>query len=122
MARTEEPGCRDAAFATALLLGIGMAFIGSGLALVSQQGCEGLCEQVGLALLYAGGPIGAIIGFFTDTTVLPWPLEIMLWVVLGFWAARKGAAPGRSTWAYVISILGIALIFGVVLSNFVELA
>jgi hypothetical protein len=54
--------------------------------------------------------------------VLAWPLEIMLWVVLGFWAAKKGAARDRSTWAYVVSILLIALVYGVALSRFVELA
>jgi hypothetical protein len=122
MTRTEAPGCRDAALATALLLGIGLAFMGSGLALINQPVCDRLCEFVGLSLLYAGGPIGAMIGFLTDSVVVPWPLEIMLWVVLGFWAARRAANRNTSTWAYVISILGLALIYGVVLSRFVELA
>jgi hypothetical protein len=46
----------------------------------------------------------------------------MLWVVLGFWAARRAANRTASTWAYVISTLALALIYGVVLSRFVELA
>jgi hypothetical protein len=120
--RSDDPGCRDAALATGLLLGIGLALMGSGLALINQPTCEGICEFAGLAILYAGGPIGALIGFFTDSVVLAWPLEIMLWVVLGFWAAKKGASRDRSTWAYVISILLIALVYGVALSRFVELA
>ncbi|MEX1092801.1 MAG: hypothetical protein WEF28_06545 [Acidimicrobiia bacterium] len=122
MTRSEEPGCRDAALATALLLGIGLAFMGSGLALINQPTCEGFCEFAGLAILYAGGPIGAMIGFLTDSIVIPWPLEVMLWVVLGFWAARRGANRDRSTWSFVILILAIALVYGVVLSSFVELA
>jgi hypothetical protein len=96
--------------------------MGSGLALINQSTCDGICEFAGLAILYAGGPIGGLIGFFTDSVVLAWPLEIMLWVVLGFWAAKKGAARDRSTWAYVVSILLIALVYGVALSRFVELA
>lgn len=121
MTRIEEPGCRDAALATALLLGIGLAFMGSGLALINQPGCAGLCEAAGLSILYAGGPISAMIGFLTDSIVIAWPLEVMLWVVLGFWAARRAANRNTSTWAYVISILALALIYGVVLSRFVEL-
>ena len=122
MTRSEEPGCRDAALATALLLGIGLAFMGSGLALINQPVCDGVCELVGLSILYAGGPISAMIGFLTDSIVIAWPLEVMLWVILGFWAARRAANRGTSTWLYVISILVLALVYGVVLSRFVELA
>jgi hypothetical protein len=122
MTRTEEPGCRDAALATALLLGIGLAFMGSGLALINQPVCAGICEFAGLSILYAGGPIGAMIGFLTDSIVIAWPLEVMLWVVLGFWAARRGANRESSPWAFVVLILALALVYGVVLSRFVELA
>lgn len=121
MTRREEPGCRDAALATALLLGIGLALMGSGLALINQPVCDGVCEFAGLSILYAGGPIGAIIGFLTDSVVIAWPLEVMLWVVLGFWAARRAANRDTSTWAHVISILALALIYGAVLASFVEL-
>ncbi len=122
MTRSEEPGCRDAALATALLLGIGLALMGSGLALINQSVCEGICEFAGLSILYAGGPVSAMIGFLTDSVVIAWPLEVMLWVVLGFWAARWGANRDRSTWAFVVVILAVALVYGVVLSRFVELA
>lgn len=122
MTQREAPGCRDAAFATALLLGIGIALFASGLALVNQDSCAGLCEFAGLAMLYAGGPISGLIGFLTDSVIIAWPLEVMLWVVLGFSAARWGTARGRSTWAYVITILAIAAIYGLVLSQFVELS
>ena len=122
MTRREEPGCRDAGLATALLLGIGLAFMGSGLAMINQPVCDGTCEFAGLSILYAGGPIGAMIGFLTDSIVIAWPLEVMLWVVLGFWAARRAANRDTSTWGHVISILVISLVYGVVLSRFVELA
>lgn len=122
MIRSEDPGCRDAALATALLLGIGLAFMGSGLALINQPVCDTACEFAGLSILYAGGPISAMIGFLTDSIVIAWPLEVMLWVVLGFWAARRAANRNTSPWSYVISILVLALVYGVVLSRFVELA
>lgn len=121
MAHTEQAGCRDAALATFVLLGIGIAFFASGLVLVNQESCTAFCEFAGLALLYAGGPISALIGVFSDSVIVAWPLEIMLWVVLGFTAARWGASPARSTWAFVVSILTIAIIYGLILSQFVEL-
>ena len=122
MANREDPGCREAALATALLLGIGIALFASGLAMINQSTCSGACEFAGLAILYAGGPISAAIGALTDSVIVAWPLEVMLWVVLGFWAARIGAKGNRSTWAVVVGILVVALLYGLVLSQFVELA
>ena len=123
MAETEAPGCRDAAFATAFLLGLGMALFASGLALINQSGgCTDTCEFIGLGILYSGGPISAALGAFTNSVVIAWPLEVMLWVVLGFWAARRSAVTGRSLWAYATAILVVSLIYGFTLSQFVELA
>lgn len=122
MPQSEAPGCRDAALATLLLLGVGIAFFASGLGMINQDSCSGSCEFVGLALLYTGGPISALIGAFTDSVIVAWPLDVMLWVLLGFWCARIGERRGRSSLVYAISILGIALVYGLVLSQFVELA
>ncbi|MDH3189193.1 MAG: hypothetical protein OEM39_00915 [Acidimicrobiia bacterium] len=122
MASTPEPGCRDAALATGLLLGIGIALFVSGLALVNRESCTGVCEFAGLAMLYAGGPISALIGVLTDSVIVAWPLEVVLWVVLGYSAARWGAARGRSTWAFVTVLLIGAVGYGIALSQLVELA
>lgn len=118
----EAPGCRDAALATALLLGIGITLFASGLALVNRDSCTGACEFIGLAMLYTGGPISAVLGVFTGYVIVAWPLEIMFWVILGFSAARWGARRSRSTWAFAVVVLSAAAIYGVVLSQFVELA
>lgn len=121
MTRSDAPGCRDAALATALLLGLGIAFTFSGISLINDAGCEGSCELIGLTLLYAGGPIGAAIGVFTDSVVIAWTLDIALWVVLGFWAARVGSR-GGSTWKFTLTVLGLALVYGLALSQLVTLA
>lgn len=119
--QSDAPGCRDAALATLLLLGVGIAFFASGLGMISQEECSGSCEFIGLALLYAGGPISALIGAITGSVIVAWPLDVMLWVVLGFWCARIGARRERSSLAYATSLVGIALVYGLVLSQFVEL-
>lgn len=121
MSQSEDPGCRDAALATSLLLGIGIALFASGLVLVNQEACSGTCEFVGLTMLYAGGPVSALIGVLTDTVVVAWPLEVMLWVILGFTAARWGARRDRSTWSFAIGVLALAVVYGLALSQLVEL-
>ena len=118
----EAPGCRDAAIATGFLLGFGIALFAIGLTLINRDPCSGLCEALGLTSLYAGGPISAIFGVFTDTVVAAWPLDVTLWVVLGFGVARLKAARNAPLLGMSLLILLIAVVYGLVLSQFVELA
>ena len=117
----EAPGCRDAALATGFLLGFGVSLFAIGLTLISRDSCSGLCETLGLTFLYAGGPISAIFGVSTDTVVAAWPLDVTLWVLLGFWTARRktaGKAPLSRTSLLILLIAGV---YGLVLSQLVEL-
>lgn len=122
---TEESrgtGCRGAAIATGLLLGIAIVFMVVGLGLANRESCVGLCENVGLTLLYAGGPISALLGVFFGGLWVAWPLEITLWVVTGFVAARWAEPRRRNVAGVAIVIVGVALIYGLVLSQLVEIA
>ena len=123
MARKQDaPGCRDAAIGTVLLLGIGVVFMAVGITLTNQPDCTGACESLGLTLLYAGGPISAALGVFFGGVWVAWPLEVTLWVVLGFLSARWAERRGRGVLGVVLIILIVALIYGLVLSQFVEIA
>lgn len=115
-------GCRDAALSTGFLLGFGIAFFAIGLTLINREVCVGLCETLGLTLLYAGGPISAVIGVFSDHVIVAWPLDITLWVVLGFAVARLSANRGTRPLGPSLAIVVFFLLFGLVLSQFVELA
>lgn len=115
-------GCRDAALSTGFLLGFGIAFFAIGLTLINREVCVGLCETLGLTLLYAGGPISAVIGVFSDHVIVAWPLDITLWVVLGFAVARLSANRGTRPLGPSLAIVAFFLLFGLVLSQFVELA
>ena len=115
------PGCRDATLATAFLLVFGAALFGIGLTLVNREVCTGLCETTGLTMLYAGGPVSALFGVFTDSVVIAWPLDITLWVLLGFSAARRADRRARPVLPTAIVILLVAVAYGLVLSQFVEL-
>lgn len=124
MASTREPpGCRDAALATALLIGTALVFMVIGLTLVNDSGCDGgACETLAFTLLYAGLPISAAFGVAFGDLVVAWPLDITFWVVLGFMLARFASNRGRSVLGAALVTILIALAYGLVLSQFVEIA
>jgi len=115
-------GCRDAALSTVFLLGFGIVFFAVGLTLINRDPCTGLCETAGLALLYAGGPISALIGIPSDSVIVAWPLDVTLWVILGFGAARFATNRGIRPWGPVLAIVLFFLVFGLVTSQLVDLA
>lgn len=118
----EPPGCRSAAVATALLVGLGLAFMAIGLALVNDVGCEAGCENLAVTLLYAGLPVSAAIGVSFGDLLLAWPLDITFWVVVGFLLARFTDNRGRNVLGAVLIVVVLALGYGLVLSLFVEIA
>lgn len=119
---TESTGCRGAAESTAVLIGAAVVFVFAGLFLTNAESCTGVCETLALTMLYAGGPISAAIGVFFGGIWVAWPLEITLWVVVGFvaarWAERRSTRPVRVAMIVVL----IALAYGLVLSQLVEIA
>lgn len=118
----EEPGCRDAALGTVFLLGFAIVFMVAGFAMTNRADCQGLCETLGLTLLYAGGPISAALGVFFGGVWVAWPLEVTVWVVVGFVTARYAERRSRGVLAVALVILLVALAYGLVLSQFVEIA
>ncbi|MDP9143395.1 MAG: hypothetical protein M3N43_01640, partial [Actinomycetota bacterium] len=80
-----------------------------------------VCEIAGLGLLYAGGPTSALIGVFTDTVVVAWPLDVTLWVLFGFGVARWAGNRRRHLLGSALIVLLFFVIYGLVLSQFVEL-
>jgi hypothetical protein len=115
-------GCREVALATLFLLAFAVVFMVVGLNLGDQDACTGLCETTALTLLYAGGPISAVLGVIFGGIWVAWPLEITLWVVIGFVAARIAARRSAGVLGVALAILVFALIYGLVLSQFVEIA
>ena len=119
--KTQPPGCRDAAIATVFLLGLAIVFLTVGLTMTQRAGCEGLCETLGLTLLYAGGPVSALFGVLFGDLPLAWPLDITFWVVTGFVTARWAENRSRGVLGIALVILLLALAYGLVLSRFVEI-
>ena len=120
--KSESPGCRNAAIATSFLLGLAVVFMVGGLSLVTRDSCEGLCSTVGLTLLYAGGPLSALLGVVFGDLWLAWPLDVTLWVVAGFTSARWADHRSRGVLGVALLLLVLALVYGLVLSQFVEIA
>ena len=120
--KTQAPGCRNAATATTLLLSLAVTFMATGLALVNAQGCSGLCETAALTLLYAGGPIGAVMGVVFEDIFVVWPLEITMWVVIAFLLAKRADTRKKGVLGSALLVVGAALVYGLVLSRLVEIA
>jgi hypothetical protein len=123
MASKSEPaGCRDVALATALLLAMAAVFLGVGLALVRGDQCSEGCETLALTLLYAAGPVSALFGVLFGGVVLAWPLDATVWVAAGFLAARIAERRRQGPLGVALVMVIAALIYGLVLSQFVEIA
>lgn len=93
-----------------------------GFSMSSQGDCHGICETTGLTLLYAGGPLSALLGVFFGGFWIAWPLEVTLWVVIGFATARFAERRSRGVLGVALVILAVALAYGLVLSKLVEIA
>ena len=119
---SEGIGCRDAALSTVFLLGFGIVFFAIGLTLINRDLCTGLCETAGLTLLYAGGPISALIGIASESVIVAWPLDVTLWVILGFGVARFTGNREIRPWGPLVALVVFFLLYGLVLSQIVELA
>jgi len=120
--KPEGISCRDAALSTVFLLAFGIVFFAAGLTMINRDLCTGLCETLGLTLLYAGGPISALFGIFTDSVIVAWPLDVILWVVLGFGVVRYASNRRIQPWGPLVALLAFFLVYGLVLSQLVELA
>jgi hypothetical protein len=120
--KTQPAGCRDVALATVLLVSMAVVFMGAGLSLIRGGQCSGICETLGLTLLYAGGPVSALIGVVFGDLVLAWPLDATLWVGAGFFVARIADRRGRGPLGVALVLVLVALGYGLVLSTFVEIA
>lgn len=120
--KSGAPGCRSVAIATLSLISVAVIFMILGLTLVNDTTCSGTCETIGLTFLYAGLPVSALFGVLFGDLVVAWPLDITLWVVIGFGIARFVERRGRSVVGGLLAIVVIALVYGLVLSQFVEIA
>lgn len=105
-----------------MLVGLALVFMAIGLTLVNDRSCQAGCETLGLTLLYAGLPISAVFGIVSGDLVIAWPLDITLWVVLGFALARAADNRARNVLGAVLVAVLVALVYGLVLSQFVEIA
>lgn len=120
--KNQAPGCRNAAIATAILVGTAIVFMAIGLTLVNDTSCAGLCEDLGFSMLYAGLPISAVFGVLFGDLVVAWPLDVTFWVVVGFFLAKLADRRETSVLGPVLIAVVVALIYGLVLSRFVEMA
>lgn len=110
----EGVGCRPGALALMSLL-VGAFLVGGvGLWLVTQR-------ETGLALFYAAAPVSALFGVLGGGLPVAWPLDLAAWVVAGV-LAGSWAQRSRRPVAVTTAVIGAgALVYGLVMSRFVEI-
>jgi len=119
----EPPGCRNAAIASGLLVAVCVAFIAIGIPLLRDTSCVDTCNTLAETVFFAGAPISAVFTVVVGgDLILAWPLEITLWVVVGFLLARFSDNRGRNVLGAVLLVVLLALVYGLVLSLQVEIA
>ena len=109
----EGVGCRAGALAGMSLLAGALLVGGLGLWLVTQH-------ETGLPLFYAAAPVSALFGVLGGGVPVAWPLDLAVWVVAGVLAGSWSHRSGRPVWLTTTVIAVGALVYGVVMSLFVE--
>lgn len=98
----------------------------AGITLEGRDACLGMCEWGAFALLFAGAPVsGAITVLGGSDLVLAWPVDILLWILVGVLHTRlSGEHPPLSRqWNLAtVMVLGTALVYGGLLAAAVERA
>jgi hypothetical protein len=100
-----------------------VAFIAIGIPLLRDTSCVDTCNTLAETVFFAGAPISAVFTVVVGgDLILAWPLEITLWVVVGFLLARFSDNRGRNVLGAVLLVVLLALVYGLVLSLQVEIA
>lgn len=118
----EGQGCRETALVSGFLIAFALVTMAIGLVLINRSGCQGLCETTGVVLYASGLPLSAAMAFFFGDLVVAWPLDVTFWVVLGFLIAGRASRKGRGPYPTALAAVLIALVYGLVISTFVEIA
>lgn len=115
-------GCRPTALAFLLLAAFVVAGATIGVSLGLRTGCDAACEAVGFTL-YAGAlPVSGVFAALAGDLPVAWPLDATLWIIVSLAVGRlaerrRVGVPRMALWA-----IAVALVYGFVLSFFIEAA
>jgi hypothetical protein len=105
-------GCRPAAGA----FGVFMVFL---VATVTVALVITLNERISYPFLFAGLPVTGLLTSIGGDLAFAWPLDLTLWLVLGFTAARLADRPTAYR-RFIVSVLIAAMLVGTILGFLVE--
>ncbi len=113
-------GCRPTANAFGLLAVFVVVAATVGVSLALRPGCDGICETAGFTLYAAALPISALFAFFAGDLPLAWPLDTTFWIIAAFGIGRFAELKRMTVPAVVTRAAIIALVYGFVVSLFLE--
>jgi hypothetical protein len=109
---SEGIGCRPAAAATLTFVAFSLTMLGAALLI-------GLDQQLAYPFLFAGGPVTGLVTSIGGDLAFSWPLDLTVWTVLGFFAARYADQPKKYRFAIGAAIMA-ALVLGTATGLLVE--
>ncbi len=113
-------GCRTIASILAVLLGFAVVAVSTGLTLVLRDGCAGACETIGFTLYAAGAPISGLFAVLAGELPLAYLTDIALWIAVAAGTARLVERRRLQVLRTVTAVIGIALVYGLAASGFLE--
>jgi hypothetical protein len=113
-------GCRTISSILAVLLGFAVVAVSIGLALVLGEECSGLCETAGLTLYAAGAPVSGLFAVLAGELPLAYLTDIALWIAVAAGAARIVERRRLRVSRVATAVIGVALVYGLAASAFLE--
>ncbi len=112
-------GCKPFAIALGALVGFAVLAVSVGLSLALSDAPGVVAERVGLALYVAGAPISGVFSALVGQLPLAPFSDVIVWLVAAGLVARA-SEKGRSLGRLLAMTIGVAIVFGVVVSQAIE--
>ncbi len=112
-------GCKPFAIGLAVLVGFAATSVALGLWLALADNPSTAAERIGLALYVAGAPISGVFSAMVGQLPLAPFTDAIVWLVVAGLIARQ-SEKGRSLARLLTATIGIALLFGLVVSQAIE--
>ena len=113
-------GCRPTVTAFGFLAAFVLAAATAGISLALRPGCDTICETAGFTLYAAALPISSLFAFFAGDLPVAWPLDTTFWIIASFGLGKIAERRAMSVPAVVARAAVIALVYGFVISLFLE--
>jgi len=117
----EGVGCKPLLTVTGILLAFAVAAVTIGLSILLSDDVSGGLERIGFIAYASGAPVSGLFAALAGGLPLTLYLDVIVWMLVAFAVVRL-VERGRSPRRLIGTVIGVAVVFGIVISSLVELA